>query len=88
MRRGKTESGFEFEIDERRLNDMRFMVSLRKAQTDALLFVDVLEQMLGEEQMEKLFRHLEDADGYVPVDATGDIVAEIMTLAGDDVKNS
>ena len=88
MRKGKTESGFEFEIDERRLNDMRFMVILRKAQTDALLFVDVLEQMLGEEQMEKLFKHLEDEDGYVPVDATGNIVAEIMTLAGDDVKNS
>lgn len=88
MRRGKTESGFEFEIDERRLNDMRFMVSLRKAQTDALLFVDVLEQMLGEEQMEKLFKHLEDEEGYVPIDVTGSIVAEIMTLAGDDVKNS
>lgn len=88
MRRGKTESGFEFEIDEKKLNDMRFMELLRKAQADSLVFPEVLERMLGEDQKEKLYEHLEDENGYVPIDATVDIITEIMTLAGEDTKNS
>lgn len=88
MRRGTTQSGFTFEIDEQKLNDMRFMELLKKAQTDSLMFPEVLDRMLGEEQKEKLYSHLENEDGIVPIDATVDIVTEIMNIAGDDTKNS
>lgn len=88
MRRGTTKSGFTFEIDEQDLNDYRFLKLLAKAQKDALAFSDVLERMLGAEQEEKLCKHLEDEKGHVPMDALSEIVAEIMTLAGDDTKNS
>ena len=67
---------------------MRFMELLKKAQTDSLMFPEVLDRMLGEEQKEKLYSHLENEDGIVPIDATVDIVTEIMNIAGDDTKNS
>ena len=87
MRRGTTKSGFEFEIDERDLNDYRFLKMLARSQKDALAFSDVLERMLGPEQEEALCKHLEDEDGHVPLETLSEVVAEIMTIAGDDTKN-
>lgn len=87
MRKGKTESGFEFEIDEQALDDMRFLRLLSKSRKDPLYFPDVIEKMLGEEQADRLYDHLEVEGGRVPIEAMSDIVAEIMTLAGDETKN-
>lgn len=88
MRRGKTESGFEFEINEQDLDDMEFLELLAKSQNDALAFPAVLERLLGSEQKKALYDHLRNESGRVPVEATADIVAEIMTIAGEETKNS
>lgn len=90
MRKGKTESGFEFELDEQELDDMRFLTLLSKSRNDPLYFPEVIEKMLGEEQADRLYKHLEqmeDGNGHATIEATNDIIAEIMTLAGDETKN-
>jgi len=88
MRKGETKSGFKFKIDEQNLNDMEFIENLAAAQSDALMFPKVIEQLLGKDQKEKLYAHLRDKNGHVPVEATVDAITEIMVLAGDDTKNS
>lgn len=88
MRSGKTESGFEFEIDETELNDMEFIELLAEAQSDALMFPKTIERLLGKEQKQKLYDHLRNDKGRVPVEAATEILVEIMTLAGEDTKNS
>ena len=88
MRKGTTESGFTFEVDEEDLNDMEFVELLANAQEDSLMFPRLIERMLGEEQKKALYDHLRNKNGRVPVDATIDIVTEILTLAGEDTKNS
>lgn len=88
MRKGTTESGFTFEVDEEELNDMEFVELLADAQEDSLMFPRLIERMLGKDQKKALYDHIRNKKGRVPVDATIDIVTEILTLAGEDTKNS
>lgn len=88
MRKGETKSGFKFEIDEEIMDDMEFIELLAAAQKNELLFPEVIEQIMGKEQKRKLYDHLRNEKGRVPVDATIKVVEEIMVAAGEDTKNS
>ena len=67
---------------------LEFLELLAEAQDDSLKFPKVIERMLGKDQKKKLYDHLRDKNGRVPVEDTVDIITEIMTLAGEDTKNS
>lgn len=91
MKSGKTKSGFAFTFDERNIDDMRWVEKCAKLESNPMLISEVVTQMLGEEQKERLYKHLENEDGKVPVERFNQEFEEIMTLAGetdDDVKNS
>ena len=88
MRRGTTESGFEFEIDEEDLDDMRFIELMAQAQTDVLKLPEVIVRMLGEEGKEALYNHVQNEKGRVRTGDIDKLIGEIMTLAGEDTKNS
>lgn len=88
MKTGKTKSGFHFEIDEERCNDMEFLDALAEAEEDGLQFSKVCNILLGKEQKKKLYDHLRREDGRVPIEDMRDIIIEIMTISGDEVKNS
>lgn len=88
MVKGKTESGFEFEIEEAQLDDMEFMEALSDVQDDPLAFPKVCRMLLGEEQKKKLYDHLRDENGKVPIAAVNEAITEIMTISGEKLKNS
>lgn len=88
MLKGKTTSGFKFQIDETVANDMELMEELAKANTDTTVFPSVLERILGADQKKALYDHLRTEDGRVPIDVCINEFAEIMTLAGEATKNS
>lgn len=88
MLKGITESGFEFEIDEARLDDMEFVEDLALAEANTAFFPRVLNRVLGEEQKKKLYDHLREESGRVPVKKAIDSFTEIMSIAGESTKNS
>ena len=88
MRKGQTESGFKFVIDETDLDDMEFIELLADAQEDALKFPKVVERLLGKEQKAKLYDHVRTENGRVPIEAISNALTEIMVAAGEDTKNS
>lgn len=88
MVKGKTESGFEFEIDETVADDMEFMEMLGEAMEDVFKFPKVIKQLLGEEQKKRLYDHLRSENGRVPIEKTSEAFTEIMNLAGESLKNS
>lgn len=88
MVKGKTESGFEFKIEEAQLDDMEFMEALSDVQDDPLVFPKVCRMLLGEEQKKKLYDHLRDENGKVPIAAVNEAITEIMTVSGEKLKNS
>ena len=69
MVKGKTSTGFEFEIDEQKLDDMEFMDALAEVDENPLKFSKVMKMMLGEEQRQRLYDHLRNEDGRVPIEA-------------------
>lgn len=91
MKSGKTSSGFDFEFNEKNIDDMRWIEKLAKLETNPLLIGEVASQLLGDEQKESLYKHLEDEEGKVPVERFNREFEEIMTIASttdEDVKNS
>lgn len=77
MTKGTLDSGFEFEIDETRLDDMRFLEDLAAMDENPLLMPRVIERMLGKEQKERLYTHLEK-DGKVSIADFSAAISEIF----------
>lgn len=97
MVKGKTTDGFEFEYDESRLDDMRFVDILAVVvDEEASLFDKVrgasnlLTMLLGPELKARLYEHIGSRnDGRVPRADMEAALEEIMAAAGKDAeKNS
>lgn len=97
MVKGTTSSGFSFEYDEQRLDDMRFVDILATvADEDAPVFDKIkgasqlLSLLLGADLKAQLYDHIgKSYGGRVPRDDVETALAEIMAAAGKDAeKNS
>lgn len=97
MIKGKTKSGFEYEISENCLKDWRFLTlikAMRKhnqiKQVDA--FVEYIEYLLGDEGVERLSEHLVDENGNVPIESViaefNEIMEAIHKQDDNDTKKS
>jgi hypothetical protein len=88
MVKGTTKTGFEFEYDEQRLDDMEFIEVAAAADENVTVLPKLLDMVLGKEQKQRLYDHLRAEDGRVPTQAVGDAMEEIFAAAGDLSKNS
>lgn len=82
MKRGITESGFEFEINEEILDDYDFLELMCKIdEGDTKLTIKMVDMLLGDEQKEKLKEHVRNESGKVSarrlLDEVGEIFASI-----------
>lgn len=85
--KGKTQSGFEFEIDKDRLDNMEFidlLADLREG--DYLKFSKLADFMLGKEQKAKLYEHITKIHGQPRIAEFGKEMTEILTF-NSEVKN-
>lgn len=86
---GKLDNGFEYEIDEKCLDDMRFLDALADAdEGDPLATSRVCTMLLGREQKRRMYDTLKTEDGRVPVADAIMCLEKILESAGDDGKNS
>lgn len=97
MKRGTTSTGFQYELDERRLDDMRFVDILAtvldensSAFEKAAGVSRLITMLLGAETKTALYDHIgKSYDGRVPQAALEQALSEIMRSAGEDAeKNS
>lgn len=89
MIKGKTESGFNFKIDEATFNDMELLELLVDADNGNYLAISkVLDIILGQDQKKKLYDHVRNDNGRVQIDLVTNEVKEILTLSGTKAKNS
>lgn len=88
MKKGKTESGFTFIVDDSVFDDMELLemlVDIDKGNSAAL--PGVIAHILGDEQKKKLYEHCRGEDGRVPVSRVGAELAAIFA-AFDKSKKS
>ena len=85
--KGKTSTGFEFDIEDERLDDMELVDIMAEIDENPLLMPKLCKMLLGEEHKKRLYDHLRSEDGRVPIEATTNAIQEIFNSPGD-LKNS
>ena len=85
--KGKTSTGFEFDIEDERLDVMELVDIMAEIDENPLLMPKLCKMLLGEEQKKRLYDHLRSEDGRVPIEATTNAIQEIFNSPGD-LKNS
>lgn len=85
--KGKTTSGFPFTISKNTLNDMRIVEAIGMLDKDPTKIAVLVRLVLGDEQTEKLYKHVEEKDKTVPIDKVSDVIFEIFQSV-QELKNS
>lgn len=87
MEKGKTLSGFDYEISDARLNNMELIDALAELESNPLRLVRVAELLLGDKQKKALYDFVRLKDDTVPIDAIERELMEILK-SGRETKNS
>ena len=88
MQKVITKSGFECLLDKKQMDDMELVDKIAEADAGNPLAVSaVIEKVLGKEQKAKLYNHLRNEDGRVPIEKVGEEIVEIITSLGSEGKN-
>lgn len=78
MIKGKTKSGFAYQIPEENLNNYELVEYIEDLEENPLVVVKIVNMLLGKEQATKLKEHVRNAAGLVPVEKMSDELAEIF----------
>ena len=88
MLKGKTKSGFEFEVKDDALDDWELLEALTKIDRGEFsYFIDAAKMLLGEEQLSRLKEHSRNENGRISVERMSIEIQEIFE-SGNDTKNS
>ena len=96
MVKGTTSTGFKFSFDKARLDDMRLIEAFSDSVDESIDNIQrlkaskqILERLLGHEQKEKLYNHIEGySDGLIPSGALAKELNDILAaVPGNTVKN-
>lgn len=80
----KSTTGFECEINTEAMNDMEVLeLVVRIDEGDALAYSPFLTKLLGKENKARLYDHVREADGRVPIEKVAAEVGEILEQAGE-----
>lgn len=75
---GKTESGFEYEVDKDVMNDYELLELISEAEDTKYAIVKVVDRVLGTDQKKRLLEHLRNEKGKVPLDLMDKEIADIF----------
>ena len=85
---GKTESGFDFELDEGSLDDYELLEDICDMDNgDPLKITAIAKRLLGKEQMQALKEHVRNEEGRVSAARVTEEIAQIFS-SQSEVKNS
>ena len=89
MIKGKTKTGFIFEIEDNALDNMELLDAIAEIDNEEnpLAISKVINLLLGKEEKKKLYNHCRAEDGRVPIEALVQEVAEIFESLGEKGKN-
>lgn len=85
----KTATGFEYEVDAKALNNMELLdafADLQMDETNVAALVSIITLLLGKEAKKRLYDHVRDEDGRVPVDKVSAEMVEIFGQLGEQAK--
>ena len=75
---GKTKSGFTYCIPEKRIQNMELLDALTELETNGAALPKVVNLLLDANAKQKLYDHVRDEDGTVPVEAVATEIYDIF----------
>ncbi len=88
MKKGTLKNGFEFEVDEKVLDDMEYIDLLAEADDgNPLLFSKATLILLGKDQRKRLYDSIRTEDGRVPPEVFSEVFYELIEALGEEGKN-
>lgn len=86
MKKGKTKSGFEFEIAQEVLESWELLETINEVEDNPIRIVKLVTLLLGTEQKKKLIEHL---GGHPTTVQMNEAITEIFNLCkeNDNIKN-
>lgn len=87
MIKGKTSSGFEYEIEKERINNYELLENISELDDNPLALTKVVDLLLGKDQIKKLKDHVRTEKGLVPTDKLSSEITEIFQNQ-NETKNS
>lgn len=75
--KGKTATGFAFEISQDRMQNYELVEAISEVDTNPLVLPRLIKLLLGD-QAEALKNHVRTEDGIVPLDKMGDEIKDIF----------
>ena len=87
MKAIKLSNGFTCKVDENIMHKMRLLDALAASKKDGTEFSNVALMILGEDQREALYEHIESKGEEVTVEMIGDVIKEISEALGEEAKN-
>ena len=79
MIKGKTTSGFAFEIEEHVLDNMELLDDIVEADKNFAMIPKIVSMVLSKEDKKRLYAHLRTEKGNVPILAVATEIAEIFS---------
>jgi hypothetical protein len=80
---GTTKSGFKFEVNEEAVKSMEFIDLVAELDEKPMLIGKVVSFMLGEDQKEKLYKHVRGDKKYTPAKDVDKEVNEIFDIINE-----
>lgn len=87
MIKGKTKSGFEYELSKARIENYELIESLNEVEENPLALPKTVNLLLGKDQSDKLKEHLRDKEGLISTEKLSNEIMEIFQNQ-EEVKNS
>lgn len=81
--KGKTLSGFEFELNPDTLNDYELLENMAEVEDNPIKAPAVIERILGKDQKNRLLDHVRGKDGVAKIDAVMDEFTSIFNVASE-----
>lgn len=87
---GKTPSGFEFKIPASVMNNMELvdLLSDYDGGENPIVLSKLCNLVLGKDQKQKLYDHVREKDGTVPIEKITTEIGDIFKASGSSGKNS
>lgn len=87
MIKGKTKSGFEYNISEENLDNYELLEALGEMEENPLVISKIVNMLLGKDQTKKLKEHIRSESGIVSAEKMGEEIKNIFESV-NETKNS
>ena len=88
MIKGKTKTGFEYELNEKVLNNYELVENIAEIEENPLAITTIVKQLLGKDGTKRLKEHIRDENGIVTTDKMMKEIVDIFQNSGKETKNS